>query len=131
MDKADALPTRVDPNDVAAVALQAIDSVTNLSNQYMTYTTWGLALFSLVGLGVIFGAVRYYAKDASRTCANEHMQKYISNGEAKELLAQLIDEAVQKQLSKRIFTAVHPAEKTVIDGGPRFTVDPRIRRPPQ
>ena len=48
MQKSDALtvPKTADPNDVATLALQAIDTVINLSNQYMTYTSIILGLFA-------------------------------------------------------------------------------------
>ena len=128
MAKEDALTRAVDQNDIAALALQAIDSVTNLSNQYMTYTTYLIGLFALIGLGVIFGAVRWYARDAGKKCANEHMQRYIDNGGAQDLLATLVEEAVQREFSRRIITNIHPQKPS--EGGPRFSRDPRFRPTP-
>ncbi|WP_041787329.1 hypothetical protein [Rhodomicrobium vannielii] len=122
-----ALPQATDQNDVAALALQAVDSIANLSNQYMTYTAVLLGVFALIGLGVVLSAVRWYAKDASKKCANEHMQRYIQNGQARELLAQLVDEAVQKEFSTRTFVSVRP-QRAPKDGGPRFTEDPKSKR---
>jgi hypothetical protein len=129
MEKSDALTRSVNPNEVAALALQAIDSVTNLSNQYMTYTSIILAIFALIGFSVLFGAVRWYARSAGTKCANDHMQKYINNGEARLLLELLIEEAVEKQLKRRTINNIHP-ERSATQEGPRFTRDPRSSRRP-
>lgn len=99
-------------------AFQAIDSVTNAANFWLTVLSIGLAVLGLFGLGAIFVGSRR----AAIQIADKRIRSYLNSAEGQQFVKQAIETEVRSQIEQRAFLIVHP---TAENGGNGFPMDPK------
>ena len=103
--------------ELADRSFQAIDTITNQANFWLTVLSVGLAIIALVGLGVIYLGTRRLTKKV----ADSRMETYIESDEGKRFLKRTIEEELKKQMDRKVFVTVQP---NAIEDQSSFPVDP-------
>lgn len=99
-------------------AFQAIDSITNVGNFWLTFLAIELAVLALIGLAVVFLG----AKRQARKVAEERIKNYMSSDEGNDMVRSAIADEVTTQLERRSFVVVHPLRPETEDS--HFPKDP-------
>lgn len=100
-------------------SLDAIDTIVNVANFWLTLLTILIAIVSLIGFGVIYiGGQRL-----ARRIAEQRIKDYIENNEGKAAVRLAISEEVAAQLERRTFVMVHPEPPQPDE--PSFAKDPK------
>ena len=101
-------------------SLQAIDTITNTGNFYLTFIGVELAILALIGIVVIYVGARRMALKI----ANQRMNAYIQTDAMAAVRAAISDE-VRTQIESRAFVLVQPTAAP--DDGDAFPKDPKAK----
>jgi len=106
---------------LAEQAFQAIDTVTNAANFWLTGLSIGLATLAIVGYGVLYGGARNHAKKV----AESRIDSYLRGDEGRAFVRQAIADEVRSQIEAKAFVVVQPAPAPVQNGVEEaFPADP-------
>lgn len=85
-------------------AFQAIDTIANNANFWLTVLSIEIGLIALVGFGAIYlGSIK-----AATKVANGRLDAYIRGDEVGKRVREEITEEVKVQIERRSFVVVHP-----------------------
>ena len=101
-------------------AFQAIDTVTNAANFWLTTLSIILVILGLIGLTAIYIG----ARRAAVKVAQGRIDSYLKSTDGKQFVRQAIEEEVRTQIEQKAFIMVHPAAQ---NGDDSFPVDPKAK----
>lgn len=120
-DIKDALETEQQRSvELADKAFQAIDTVTNLANFWLTALSIGIAIVGLIGLGAVYLS----SKREARRVAEARIKSYLEGEEVQSQIGSLIETEVQRRIERGTFVMVHPEPPK---DGAAFPDDPKAR----
>lgn len=111
---------KIEAAELAERSLDAIDTILNATNFWLTSLSIIIALAGLIGLAVIY----YGVKKWTSQIASERINSYIvKGGEGSKLIEDLIDRKVESYLEMKTYFAVRPTEAKSEDSN--FKKDPK------
>jgi prophage DNA circulation protein len=90
--------------ELAEKSFQAIDTVTNQANFWLTCLTVVIGVVGLLGLAAVYIG----AKREAKRVAESRINSYINSDEGKALIRAAMEEEVQSQLQTRTFAVLAP-----------------------
>jgi prophage DNA circulation protein len=90
--------------ELAEKSFQAIDTVTNQANFWLTCLTVVIGVVGLLGLAAVYIG----AKREAKRVADSRINSYINSDEGKAIIRAAIEEEVQSQLQTRTFAVLTP-----------------------
>lgn len=99
--------------ELAEKSFQAIDTITNQANFWLTALSIVIAIIGLIGLAAVYFG--------SKRIAELRINTYIASDEGKALIRSAIEEEIQMQLQQRTFAILTPPDQN--DGDKKF---PRV-----
>jgi hypothetical protein len=103
--------------ELAEKSFQAIDTITNQANFWLTALSIVIAIIGLIGLAAVY----FGSKREAKRIAELRINTYIASDEGKALIRSAIEEEIQMQLQQRTFAILTPPDQN--DGDKKF---PRV-----
>jgi hypothetical protein len=113
--------------ELAEKSFQAIDTITNNANFWLSALSIGLAVLGLFGVG----AVWYGAQRLAKSIAEERIKSYLGRDEASKFVRKCIEDEIRSQIEGRSFVFVQPNQSVPLPNMPAFPNDPQQGKEPR